>query len=290
MQNLKIQNVEKQNRKITFKTKGMAASDGDGVQLTRIIGMPGFQQLDPFLMLDRFESNNPNDYIGGFPPHPHRGFETVTYLLAGRMKHLDNKGHEGVIEPGGVQWMTAGKGIIHSEMPEQENGLLKGFQLWVNLPAKAKMSLPSYQEFSPHQLAVEQRDGCSITVIAGTTSLNTQGPVINNYIKPLMLDVTLAANQTFAEPIAAKDNAFIVVVEGQVNCKTETGNTVVGVNELAVLSDGDFISLSNGDETARFLFVSASPINEPIARGGPFVMNTDAEIKQAFDDYKNGRF
>ena len=171
------------NRKLLRITPGVAASDGDGVKMTRIIGSQELNVLDPFLLLDAFESDNPDDYIGGFPSHPHRGFETVTYLLAGRMRHKDNAGNEGVIEPGGVQWMTAGKGIIHSEMPEQENGLLMGFQLWVNLPASAKMSEPAYQEFPPERVPLEQRqNGTLVRVISGTTSEGTHGPVQNSYV------------------------------------------------------------------------------------------------------------
>src|SRR5210317_415529 len=173
-------NNSKRVREVVTTTPGVPATDGDGVRMTRIIGSQELNMLDPFLLLDAFESDQPQDYIGGFPSHPHRGFETVTYLLAGRMRHKDSAGNEGVIEPGGVQWMTAGKGIIHSEMPEQEDGLLMGFQLWVNLPASAKMSTPAYQEFPPQGVPLEQRDnGTRIRVISGTTSEGTRGPIQN---------------------------------------------------------------------------------------------------------------
>lgn len=180
------------NRELISVYKGMATSDGAGVKLTRIIGSPRLNMLDPFLLLDCFESDQAQDYIGGFPEHPHRGFETVTYLLNGRMRHKDNAGNEGVIEPGGVQWMTAGRGITHSEMPEQENGLLQGFQLWVNLPRAEKMTAPHYQEFNASAIAVEAlADGGQVRVIAGKTDLGTTGPVVNNYVSPIYMDVTL---------------------------------------------------------------------------------------------------
>jgi len=277
-------------RDIIQKTKGIAESDGAGVNLTRIIGGPDLDYLDPFLMLDYFESDNPEDYIAGFPPHPHRGFETVTYLLAGQMHHKDNKGHEGIIEAGGVQWMTAGKGIIHSEMPEQENGLLMGFQLWVNLPSHAKMVNATYQEFSPSEIAIEERkDQSLIKVVTGQTSLGTVGPVKNDYIQPLMLDVQLPLNATFQETLDTDANAFIYMISGSVVLNLSNANTVSN-QELAVLTEGDTLSVRATEENTRFLLVAALPINEEIARGGPFVMNTKQEIEQAFSDYKNGRF
>ncbi|BCN93493.1 hypothetical protein THMIRHAM_12780 [Thiomicrorhabdus immobilis] len=283
-------------RTVIGKTRGMPASDGAGVRLTRIIGSPELNYLDPFLMLDYFESTDPNDYIAGFPPHPHRGFETVTYLLAGKMRHKDNKGHEGVIETGGVQWMTAGKGIIHSEMPEQEDGLLMGFQLWVNLPSYAKMVDASYQEFTPEKIAVEQRDGgtdkaTTIKVITGKTSSGTIGPVKNDYIQPLMIDVQLPKGAEFTESLDFNANAFIYLISGSL----KVHNAIPGVEqiqakELAVLSEGENVHLSATADDTRFLLVAANPINEPIAKGGPFVMNTQAEIKQAISDYNNGLF
>jgi len=269
-------------------TPGVPATDGDGVRMTRVIGSQQLNMLDPFLLLDAFESDQPQDYIGGFPSHLHRGFETVTYLLAGRIRHKDNAGNEGVIEPGGVQWMTAGKGIVHSEMPEQENGLLMGFQLWVNLPARAKMSEPGYQEYPPSETPLERRDdGTEIRVTAGTTSEGTQGVVKNEYVRPTYLDVTLPAGQSFEQPVDAADNTFIFVIEGEL--ETGDSKTVLGRRTLGILSEGDRVRVRT-EQGAQFLLVSALPLNEPVARGGPFVMNTQQEIMQAFDDYRHNRF
>ena len=277
------------NRSLVAQTPGQPATDGDGVRMTRIIGTQTLNMLDPFLLLDCFESDQPRDYIGGFPSHPHRGFETVTYLLAGRMRHKDNAGNEGVIEPGGVQWMTAGKGIIHSEMPEQEDGLLKGFQLWVNLPAHAKMTEPGYQEFSPADTPLELRDdGTEIRVIAGTTDQGTVGAVHNDFVKPTYMDVSLPAGQTFHQTVSPDDTAFLYVVEGEL----DPGGADHRLEErmLGVLGPGDRISVTAGASDARFLLVAGQPLNEPVARGGPFVMNTREEIMQAFDDFKHNRF
>jgi hypothetical protein len=206
----------KTQRKVQLITQGQAAMDGAGVKLTRIIGTQQLNMLDPFLLLDCFESDNPDDYVGGFPSHPHRGFETVTYILAGRMRHQDSVGNNGVIESGGVQWMTAGKGIIHSEMPEQENGLLKGFQLWVNLPASDKMVAPHYQEFSPDKMALEQnQNGTQVRVISGQTDQGTLGPVKNDYVHPTYLDVKLSMGNEFQQSINTEHNSFVYIIEGQ---------------------------------------------------------------------------
>jgi redox-sensitive bicupin YhaK (pirin superfamily) len=275
-------------REVAAITPGVPATDGDGVRMTRVIGSPELNMLDPFLLLDAFESDQPQDYIGGFPSHPHRGFETVTYLLAGRMRHKDNAGNEGVIEPGGVQWMTAGKGIVHSEMPEQENGLLMGFQLWVNLPARAKMSEPGYQEYPPSQTPLEIReDGTEIRVIAGTTSNGTRGVVQNEYVRPTYLDVALPKGQSFRQAVDPADNAFIFVIEGEL--ETGDSKTVLERRTLGILSEGNQVKVST-QQGSRFLLVSAQPLKEPVARGGPFVMNTREEIAQAFDDYRHNRF
>jgi len=275
-------------REIVATTPGVPATDGDGVRMTRVIGSHELNMLDPFLLLDAFESDRPQDYIGGFPSHPHRGFETVTYLLAGRMRHKDNAGNEGVIEPGGVQWMTAGKGIIHSEMPEQENGLLMGFQLWVNLPASAKMTEPGYQEYPPAETPLEVRDnGTEVRVIAGTTSEGTAGVVKNEYVHPTYLDVSLPAGQSFTQPVNHKDNTFLFVIDGQL--ETGAQGTQLGRRMLGILGEGSEVKV-NSASGSRFLLVSAQPLNEPVSRGGPFVMNTKEEIMQAFDDYKHNRF
>ena len=285
-----------QNRTVIQQLPGMPTSDGAGVKLTRIIGTPHLDMLDPFLMLDCFESDDADDYVAGFPTHPHRGFETVTYLLNGRMRHKDNAGNEGVIEPGGVQWMTAGKGILHSEMPEQQEGLLKGFQLWVNLPAKAKMSEPGYQEFLPESTPLEQRDnGIEIRVIAGETNQGTIGPVINAHTYPTYMDVSLPANTTFDQKLVNEHNAFIYVIEGEVSVQDSTGSAQgkannVKAKNLAVLSKGDNITVSSNINGARFLLIAGKPLNEPVARMGPFVMNTQTEIRQAVEDFHSGKF
>jgi redox-sensitive bicupin YhaK (pirin superfamily) len=267
---------------------GTPTIDGDGVKMTRLIGSPELNMLDPFLLFDAFESDQAQDYIGGFPDHPHRGFETVTYLLAGRMRHKDNAGHEGVLEAGGVQWMTAGKGIVHSEMPEQENGLLQGFQLWINLPASEKMQAPAYQEFSANEIAVDRLDNeIEIRVIAGATENGVTGPIINKHVTPTYMDVFLPENETFIQTISAKHNAFIFVVEGSLligDLKEE-----VGGRQMAILDEGNQVIVI-AKKLTRFLLIAAQPLNETVARGGPFVMNTKEEIAQAFADYKNHRF
>ncbi len=269
---------------------GQPTTDGAGVELTRIIGQPALPMLDPFLLLDVFRSDDPRDYIAGFPPHPHRGFETVTYLLAGKMRHQDNAGHEGVIESGDIQWMTAGKGIVHSEMPEQENGLLEGFQLWVNLPASHKMSEPVYQEISKEQIPVEVRDGnVKVRVIAGVTSLGTHGPVMQPLTEPLYLDVSMPDNGTFTESIPATHNAFIYLIEGGV-ALGKNHQESLKPRELAVLSQGNDVVISSTKAQTRFLLIAGKPLQEPVARGGPFVMNTDDEVRQAFADYRNNNF
>ncbi len=277
-----------QVRKLKTIISGIPASDGDGVKLTRIIGSPELDMLDPFLLFDVFESDRPEDYIGGFPSHPHRGFETVTYLTAGRLRHKDNAGHEGVIEAGGVQWMTAGKGIVHSEMPEQENGLLSGYQLWLNLPAAKKMQVPAYQEFSTTEIAHESSsNGTKVRVIAGTTNNGVRGPVVNEYVTPVYMDITLPKAQSFEQTVDKEDNTFIYVINGALSLG-ETKNKL-GNRQLGVLDKGDGVVVV-ANEDSRFLLVSAKPLNEPVARGGPFVMNTKAEVLQAFDDFQSNRF
>jgi len=277
----------KRPRSLERVVEGIAETDGAGVQLKRIIGQPALDSLDPFLLLDNFRSDCADDYIAGFPAHPHRGFETVTYLLAGRMRHTDNAGHEGVIEAGGVQWMTAGRGIVHSEMPQQENGLLEGFQLWVNLPASHKMDAPSYQEFSRDRIATENRENTLIKVIAGETALGTKGPVNQPLTEPLCLDVSLQAESKFAERLPPSHNAFLYVIHGKLEVG---GGGKLARDQLGILSAGDRLELTTGAQDARFLLVAGKPLKEPIARGGPFVMNTKEEIQKAFADYKAGHF
>lgn len=276
--------------KIIKKVTGRATSDGAGVNLTRIMGTPELNMLDPFLLLDEFRSDKADDYIAGFPDHPHRGFETVTYMLAGKIRHKDNAGHQGVIEPGGIQWMTAGRGIIHSEMPEQEDGLLWGFQLWINLPATQKMTEPRYQEVSKDEIPSETRDGNIIVrVITGETSLGTKGPVKNIATNPVYLDIRLPAGTEFSEPVATSNNKFIYIYSGSLSLP-DTGNriTKLETGDLAILGQGEKLCITAGADGANCLFLSALPLNEPVARGGPFVMNTRDEIEQAVRDYQEG--
>ena len=272
---------------------GVATSDGAGVSLTRYIGSTQLDHLDPFLMLDFFESDNPDDYIAGFPAHPHRGFETVTYLLAGRMRHEDSTGHGGVIEAGGIQWMSAGRGIIHSEMPEQEHGRLAGFQLWVNLPSRLKMSAPDYREFPADDIPEEIRDnGVKIRVITGTTSGGTRGPVANVVTRPLYLDISMPPGSEFIESLRPDQSAFVFVIDGAITIGgRETQNSrTVSSRQLAVLGPGKQVNVLADDHACRFLLVAGDPIGEPVSRHGPFVMNTHEEIIQAVRDFNAGNF
>ena len=273
--------------------EGVRTSDGAGVALKRIIGSPELDMLDPFLLLDEFRSDQPGDYIAGFPDHPHRGFETVTYLLAGRMRHEDNQGHAGVIEAGGIQWMTAGRGIVHSEMPEQEDGLLWGFQLWVNLPADEKRVAPGYQEFPAAAIPTEERDaGAVVRVIAGETAEGTAGPVTGVSTQPLYLDVTLGAGGVLAESLPRSHNAFLYLFDGAVNviAGQENGDAQIEAGNLAVLGAGEGVHIAGAGASNRFLLVAGKQLNEPVARAGPFVMNTRQEVMDAFQDFREGRF
>ncbi len=277
-----------QTRELRQIINGDRVSDGAGVQLTRIIGSPHLNMLDPFLMFDAFGSDKPQDYIAGFPPHPHRGFETVTYMLEGRMRHEDSAGNAGVIETGGVQWMTAGKGIIHSEMPEQKEGRLAGFQLWVNLPAKEKMSEPKYQEFDAEQIPVARLDnGTEIKVIAGQTDSGVNGVIDNPFVNPLYLHVFLPAGVTFEQTVKETDNTFLYLMKGQLQIGDK--QRPLNAGQLAVLETGSKVRV-NSERDTEFVLVSGQPLKEPVARGGPFVMNTREQIEQAFDDYRHGRF
>lgn len=275
-------------REVTRIIHGQQVSDGAGVQLRRIIGSHELDMLDPFLMFDAFGSDQPQDYIAGFPPHPHRGFETVTYMLAGKMRHEDSAGHAGVIESGGVQWMSAGSGIIHSEMPEQEQGLLAGFQLWVNLPASAKMSKPRYQEHRAEDIPVEQHsDGSLVRVVAGKTKAGTRGIIDNTYVDPIYWVVETKAGASFHEYVPQTHNAFVYVVSGQI----QVGNSdkEISPGQLALLDNAvDLLIESKSD--SQFLVIGGKPLNEPVARGGPFVMNSREQVEQAFSDYRSGQF
>jgi quercetin 2,3-dioxygenase len=263
-------------RKVVRVITGRKTSDGAGVSLTRIIGGPDLPELDPFLLLDEFGSDDASAYIAGFPDHPHRGFETVTY----------NHGNQGDLGPGSVQWMTAGRGIVHSEMPLQENGLMRGFQLWVNLPARDKMTAPRYQDIPSEAIATVSREGAVLRVIAGVTHEGVRGPVGGVATDPLYLDVALAPGARFGESVPAGHNAFCYVYEGEV----EIADTAVGQGHLAVLGDGDAIALRAGDRGARLILVAGRKLDEPVARYGPFVMNSEAELRQAVADFQAGRF
>ena len=277
-----------EHKTIVKVVRGMPTSDGAGVSLTRIIGQPDLPRLDPFLMLDFFGSDNPGEYIAGFPPHPHRGFQTVTYMLAGKMRHKDSVGNEGVIDAGGIQWMNAGRGIIHEEMPEQEEGLLQGFQLWVNLPAKEKMSAPNYQDIQPDSVPTVQIQNASVKVLAGEVD-GVKGPVKTTAVAPTFLDIDLKSGQC---DIALKSNeaAFLYVYEGNltVGKGDQAQKTMLESGELGVLSQqGTRLSFSS-EKGSKIIVVSGKPINEPIVQYGPFVMNSQQEIVQAFNDYQSG--
>jgi quercetin 2,3-dioxygenase len=276
-------------RPVQRTIRGMATSDGAGVKLTRVIGGPALSEFDPFLLFDEFRSDSAGDYIAGFPDHPHRGFETVTYMLAGRMRHRDNQGNSGLLTPGSVQWMTAGRGIVHSEMPEQENGLMAGFQLWVNLPARDKMTAPRYQDIPPAQVPeLQPAPGVTLRVLAGEVD-GTPGPVSGiEGTRPLYVDVHLAAGARAAVAVPATHNAFAYVYEGAARIGGSASATVRG--ELAQLGAGDRFEAEASEGPARLVLVAGRPLGEPVARYGPFVMNTREEIMQAFADFQAGRF
>ncbi len=278
----------KKIRSIDKIIRGQDTSDGAGVKLKRIIASRELDHLDPFLLLDEFKNDDPGDYMAGFPDHPHRGFETITYLLAGNFTHRDSRGHKGHLKTGAVQWMTAGKGLIHSEMPEPTGGLSWGYQLWLNLPAKWKMIEPYYQDIPSEALPVVEQGGVRAKILAGEYG-GQKSPAKSN-IPFSYFDLTLDPEAEFEYPVPENQNAFIYVIEGQVEAlgagKTQSGKT----GYLGVFGEGNQIHLKDsGGGKARFLFASAQKIGEPIARGGPFVMNTPGELKQAFLDYQTGK-
>ena len=265
--------------------EGQFVNDGAGVRLRRIIGTPQADYIDPFLLLDEFRTDAADDYIAGFPEHPHRGFETVTYMIHGRMRHRDSVGNSGVLSDGALQWMTAGRGIIHSEMPEQTDGLLWGYQLWVNLPAALKMSAPRYQDIPTDDIVEVKTDGMTVRVLAGAygdqqASAQTLTPI--GY-----LDVALASGRTFHQPVPDGHTALVYVYDGNLS---EVGDrhTSVPLGTLAVLSRTGDIRIAAGSDGAKFLLLSGAPIDEPIARMGPFVMSNEAEIRQAILDFRAG--
>ncbi len=269
----------------------ISTSDGAGVRLRRSIGNGDGTRLDPFLMLDEFSSDNPGDYIAGFPSHPHRGFETVTYILDGHMRHEDHLGNQGDLKSDGVQWMTAGRGIIHSEMPQQEEGRMRGFQLWINLPAKEKMKPAGYRDIAPEEIPKKTlANGGTIKVIAGDVTLEgeiSHGPIAGLTTQPLYIDVQLPAGANVTLPIPRGHNAMAYLFEGNLHIAghAATLTTHTGM----VLTDGDHAEFTAGGLGARFLLIAGRPLNEPIVQYGPFVMNTVAEIEQAIMDYQTGR-
>jgi redox-sensitive bicupin YhaK (pirin superfamily) len=286
--NQKLRNEQIQHsRAVERLVAGKATSDGAGVKLTRVLTQPLQKRLDPFLMLDAFGSDNPDDYIAGFPDHPHRGFETVTYMIAGHMRHRDSAGHEGFLQNGGVQWMTAGRGVIHSEIPQQEEGVMEGFQLWLNLPGQDKMIDPWYRDFAAADLPrFVTEEGVEVTVIAGE-SHGVAGAVVRQATAPLYLDIHLPAAASFTQALPAGHNAFIYVYRGAVR----VDETEVPLQRMAILANhasADGVRIEAAGE-AKVLLIAGRPLNEPIAQYGPFVMNTDQEIYQAVNDYREGR-
>lgn len=280
-------NIATKLRQVLKVIKPMRTSDGDGVALFRSIGGPKADHFDPYLLLDEFKSENPDDYIGGFPDHPHRGFSTVTYMLQGHMEHRDHKGNKGNLVPGSIQFMTAGRGIVHSEMPKQENGLMHGFQLWINLPAKYKMIDPNYQDISPDNIPEITSDaGVKVRIMAGEYG-GQHGPVKDiGGMQPIYLDVTVPAGAAFTYDVPEELNVFSYIFEG----KARINNEVQHASMLILYKqEGTELKFeTTADSHARFLIVAGRPIKEPIARYGPFVMNTREEIMQAFMDFQNG--
>ncbi|MGJ7902297.1 pirin family protein [Lysobacter sp. 1R34A] len=272
------------------KLRGQATSDGAGVRLTRVIGGAELPDLDPFLLLDEFGTDRPEDYLAGFPEHPHRGFETVTYMLDGRMRHRDNHGNEGVLVPGSVQWMTAGRGLVHSEMPEQEAGRMRGFQLWVNLPAREKMTEPKYQEFAPDRIVqLHPADGVEVKLIAGRVG-EASGPIAQPATDPVYLDIALDASAQWEYDLPEGHNAFAYVYEGGIAVGDGEDARGIDAQELAVLAGGNRLKLRDGGRGSRLIVVAGRPLREPVARYGPFVMNTKQEVMQAFVDFQEGKF
>jgi quercetin 2,3-dioxygenase len=286
--NTRATDTRLQSRGVERTVEGIATSDGAGVKLTRVLTGKLQHRLDPFLMLDAFSSDDPNDYIAGFPDHPHRGFETVTYMLSGRMRHKDSAGHEGLLENGGVQWMTAGRGVIHSEIPEQEDGVMEGFQLWLNLPAQRKMSEPWYRDFASESIPeYVTPENVTVRVIAGTSNGIT-GAVTRDGTEPLYLDVHLPAGAEFSTALPPTHNAFIYVYRGAVNI----GGKAVASRRMGILDnmpEADGVTLT-APEGARLILVAGKPLKEPIVQYGPFVMNTQQEIHQALADFGSGHF
>ena len=273
--------------------KSIPTSDGAGVMLRRSLGQTQALRLDPFLMLDEFSSSNADDYIAGFPDHPHRGFETVTYMLDGHMLHADHLGNKGDLKSGGAQWMTAGRGIIHSEMPQLDSGRMRGFQLWINLPAKEKMKPASYQDIQPDEIPwLKLPDGSEVKVIAGIAEINGKnltGPIQGISTEPLFFDVRLPVGGHFNHPVATDHNVLVYPYEGSVEIGSKENMRSLESQSAGILSTGDYIEIHTGSQAVAFLLLAARPLREPIVQYGPFVMNTREEIEQAMADYKNGQ-
>jgi redox-sensitive bicupin YhaK (pirin superfamily) len=285
--NAKVSDQVSNARSVERIITGQAVMDGAGVKINRVLTQTLQRRLDPFLMLDNFGSDQANDYIAGFPSHPHRGFETVTYMIEGRMRHKDSAGNEGLLTNGGVQWMTAGRGVIHSEMPEQEDGVMEGFQLWLNLPAKDKLRDPWYRDFNGADVPVfDTEQGAAVKVIAGR-SHGVDGAVQREVTEPLYLDVHLPAGASFSQVLPEGHNAFIFTYRGSVNVDGKP----VASGRMAILANtkgADGVVVST-DEASRFILIAGQPLNEPIAQYGPFVMNTQAEIFAAVEDFRAGK-
>jgi redox-sensitive bicupin YhaK (pirin superfamily) len=285
-------------RTLVHVIESQPTSDGAGVKLRRSLGSQRGQYVDPFLMLDEFYSDNPDDYVAGFPSHPHRGFETVTYMLDGHMRHEDHLGNRGDLGPGDVQWMTAARGIIHSEMPQQSQGRMRGFQLWLNLPSKEKMQPAGYRDIPAGEIPrVALPQGGEVKVIAGTLMLDggaTHGPVNGGGAKlstdPSYFDVHLPAGAVFNAPVAAGHTAFLYTYEGSAEIGAPGAAKALPNRAAGVLSDGEGVRVQAGPEGVRFLLLAAKPLREPVVQYGPFVMNTREEIEQALADYRDGRF
>jgi len=260
--------------------RAQAVTEGAGVTVHRTIGTPALRNLDPFLMLDHFGSDNPDEYIAGFPEHPHRGFITFTYMLDGHMQHQDSMGNRGDLNAGGAQWMKAASGVLHSEMPQQTNGLMRGFQLWINLPASEKMSDPAYQEFASAAIPEVQTEGEYVRILLGSYA-GKQGVIKDPLTDVQYLDVALAAGRNFQHTLRADDGAFVYVFEGS----AMLGDTALPQHSLAVLGPGEQLALTAGTDSARFILVAGKPLHEPVVQYGPFVMNTREEINQAMRDY-----
>lgn len=276
------------SRQLIQQTTGTAATEGDGIEITRLIGTGDVDMIDPFLLMDEFKSSNAQDDSAGFPDHPHRGFETITYLLAGRMRHQDSAGHAGTLEAGGVQWMTTGKGVIHSETPVHQAGALHGLQFWLNLPKSEKMREPEYQDFSGAELIEINSPDYTVKVIIGEIEDKTVSPANTRQTEPLIIDIKLSKNSVFQQQTPITHNVFLYVIEGEVQVGTE--HKGLPPHTLGILSSGDIIEIRSTNAPSHFLLIAGKPLNEPVARGGPFVMNTREEIMQAFKDYQTGQF